>query len=234
MKYKVKSQVAINQITHQIDEIIDVDSDLAEELLKTGCIEPTTIPFSGEIITTDKAPPVHTKLGGAFHALVGAAVEVRTRIHEIDTRLNELNGQRQKVLSQEVSKTDYLEFIRADVARQGKQYADIMLKKFKRPTSAAFSRIDRMHKYNQPLDLLYLSGEVLPYGEVSASAMCFIFGELIVKRMGDILKNMSWPEDNMPVSERNGMLETINVEIEKLSNERDELAGMLTTAGLVR
>jgi hypothetical protein len=91
-----------------------------------------------------------------------------------------------------------------------------------------------MHKYNQPLDLLYLSGEVLPYGEVSAAAMCFIFGEQIVKRMGDILKNMNWPEDNMPVSERNGMLETINGEIEKLSNERDELAGMLTTAGLVR
>ena len=234
MKYKVKTLVSIDQVNHQIGEVIDLHSELAEELLKTGCIEPTTVPFSGEVITTENAPPVHTKLGGAFHEMIGAANEIRTQIHEMDRNIHGLNGQRQKILNEEVSKADYLEFIRADVERQGKQYEINMNKKLNRPTSGNFSRLDRLQTQKQDLDLPYLTGEVLPYDQVSQSAMCFIFGEQIVNRMCDILEDMAWPDNKMPVSERYKLLETINGEIEKLSNERDELAGMLTTAGLVK
>lgn len=235
MKYICKTAVHIDMIEYAIGEVIDLDNDLAQELLNTGCIEPTHLPFTKKLLTVDvdSAPPANTKLGAAFRKMVGEANEIKARIHAIDDEIYSLNEQKSQLLGAQVSKADYLEFIRADIARRGDRYQDDMKKQFQRSNITNLSYLDRIEKNSMELDLPYLLANAYPFTEISHSAMFFLFGDLIVKRLGDILDTLAWPDDLMPVSDRQALLKSIGHKIAELGEERSELASMLMSAGLV-
>lgn len=233
MKYQCKTAVHIDMVEYSIGDVIDLDEDLAQELLKTGCVEPTHLPFTGQLIAVDNAPPANTKLGAAFRKMVGEANEIKARIHAIDEEIYGLNEQKSQLLGAQVSKADYLEFIRSDITRRGARYQDDMVKQFQRDGLSKLSYLDRIEQNNMELDLPYLLANAFPFTEVSHSAMFFLFGELIVKRLGDILDTLAWPDNLMPVSERYALLKSLGNQIAELSEERHELAAMLSSAGLV-
>lgn len=232
-KYLCKTAVHIDTIEYRIGDVIDLDDDLAQELLATGCIEPTHLPFSGKLITVNNAPPANTKLGEAFRRMVGEANEIKARILAIDEEIYGLNEQKSQLLGAQVSKADYLEFIRSDIARRGARYQDEMTKQLQWGRLTKMSYLDRVETSGVELDLPYLLANAFPFTEISHSAMFFLFGELIVKRLGDILDTLAWPDNLMPVSERKTLLKSLGNRIAELGEERHELVTMLSSAGLV-
>jgi predicted 2-oxoglutarate/Fe(II)-dependent dioxygenase YbiX len=52
--------------------------------------------------------------------------------------------------------------------------------------------------------------------------------------MGEIAEEMDFPEDAIPLEKRREMLAEIDTEIQRLRNERNDMAAQLQKAGIVR
>jgi tRNA U34 5-carboxymethylaminomethyl modifying GTPase MnmE/TrmE len=55
----------------------------------------------------------------------------------------------------------------------------------------------------------------------------------ILARMGEIAEEIDFPEDAIPLAKRREMLAEIDTEIQRLRNERNDMAAQLQKAGIV-
>lgn len=56
----------------------------------------------------------------------------------------------------------------------------------------------------------------------------------IMARMGEIADELDLPEDAIPLAKRREMIAEIDAEIQRLRNERNDMAAQLQKAGIVR
>lgn len=235
MKFKVLSNLQLDQVNYAPNDIVELDADMAGQLVSDGVVAAYHAPFEGIIPVVENPPNAKTPLGDAFKTMMTAASKLRSRIHVIDAQLAELNTQRSSLLTKKVSQADYLAYIETDIKRRAAQYEVNMLRKFERADVTKFAYLDRFVQNTQgKLDLPYLTGDVYPFTDMSEAAMYYLFGDVIVRRMNDILNKMDWLNNDMPVLERKQLIAKIDQDAQALSDERDELTGLLNQAGVVK
>lgn len=235
MKFKVLSSLELDHVKYAPNDVIELDADMAEQLVSDKVIVAYHAPFAGNLPLVDNPPDAKNPLGGAFETMMNAAGQLRSRIHVIDTQLAELNTQRSNLLTKKVSQADYLAYIETDIKRRGAQYEINMLRKIERADVTKFAYLDRFaQNANGALDLPYLTGEVYPFGEVSEAAMCYLFGDVIVRRMNEILNKVIWLDNDIPVLERKRVIAKLDQDAQVLSEERDKLSGLLNQAGIIK
>lgn len=235
MKFKVLSNLELDHVKYMSNDIVELDADMAEQLVSDGVVAAYHARFEGKIPLVENPPDAKTPLGDAFKTMMTAASKLRSRIHVIDTKMAELNTQRSDLLTKKVSQSDYIAYIETDIKRRAAQYEINMLRKIERADVTKFAYLDRfVQNANGALDLPYLTGEVYPFGEVSEAAICYLFGDVIVRRMNDVLNKMDWLDNDIPVLERKRIIAKIDQDAQTLNDERNELSGLLNQAGIVK
>ncbi len=175
----------------------------------------------------------NTEVKGLLSQLRAAAAAIKTQIQEADGQIAVLNEQRRALTESTVSKSDFMEYVRADIARRAAPYQHNIGKWanfYKFPLS--FSQLERSDS-QAALLFPYLDGETPHAGaEFSSSALYWHFGELIAERFSVALDKLPWPNNVVTVADRRLQIAAIDAKLQELNAKRDELANDLISSGM--
>lgn len=162
-----------------------------------------------------------------------AAQTLRGQIAAIDSEIATLNEERRQLNNEPLTKADFAEYVKTDIARLAEQYPRRLNSQFSMSNHARFVSLERKQQDGQPLGLAYLTGEMFaPSAKPEAYALYWLFGEQIVERFMDALDSQPWPETATPIAERRDRIAAIDERLAELGTQRNELAGEMAKAGL--
>lgn len=158
-----------------------------------------------------------------------AANEVVAKIQSLDAQIEELSGQRNEIVNAPLSKSDLMEYVREDVKRRAALYPSFLKTKWARQGQHLdFANHERVFKVGSAQPIPYLDGEyAMPGIAFRPDAFYWIFGELIEKRFEAALGSLPWPAAGLPLADRRAAIESLDAQIDALTNERDGLAAEL-------
>lgn len=168
-----------------------------------------------------------------FKALVAkvkkSAEEVRSKIQTLDAEIAALNETRKAINDAPVSKSDYMEYLRADIARMAARMPLVIKEKWARDGSfQKYEMLERIHSRSGSLPIPYINGETHGTSvELGPSAFYWYFGDLIAERFDRVLDEVEWPQDAMPVADRRKRIAEIDSKIDELSRRRNMLESNL-------
>ena len=168
------------------------------------------------------------KLKSLLKQVNAAASEIIAAIQDTDARITDLQKQRQQIGDAPVTRADWLEYIGADLDRKAKGFGAVVRRQIV-SIDASFFALER---------LVGLPGNVLTglrnVPEPMTEEACYWYLKpAIMARMAEIADEMDFPEDAIPLAKRREMLAGIDAEIQRLRNERNDMAAQLQKAGLV-
>lgn len=162
-----------------------------------------------------------------------AAQTLRGEIGAIDNEIAALNDERRQLNNEPLTKADFAEYVKADIARQAQQYQNRLNREFSMASHARFVSLERKQQDGQPLGLPYLSGEMFAHGaKPEPHALYWLFGEQIAERFVAALDSQPWPETATPIAQRRERIAVIDARLAGLNTQRDALASEMMKAGL--
>lgn len=171
-----------------------------------------------------------SKLTNIVSQLKEAANELVGRVSKIDEQINGLSAQRDALTSSNVSKEDFLEYMRVHFKRNGARFEREILKSL--GGYREYARLERELKAGEGFfGASFLVGFTAPV-VVSEEAFYFYFGDVMVDRLSKALDSLDWSEDAIAVSLRRSHIESIERETAELLQQRAELVAMLGEAGI--
>ncbi len=174
-----------------------------------------------------------SKINNLLAQLTSAADELRAGIYDLDDRIAALAQERDMLNDSPLSKCDYLEFIRHDIARKSELFANELRGSLKL-AGFEFGTLDRKAKTQEGFFIPYLTGGFGFPGPITQSGIYFYFGDALVERIGALLDTQEWPETAIPAAERPRLIGELDAEIQGLRDERALLVAQLQEAGLER
>ncbi len=170
------------------------------------------------------------QLTDAFNQLSLARDSIRKEIGVLDGQLAKLRANRDALTSEAVSKADFLELLRADLARRGEHWARV-LRKGVADCRKDYAFVNQADSLGVKLLGGLLANDFTPI-VISEEAIFFYFGDLIVDRIGALIEHEPWPAATTTYAERLDLVAGIDREIEKISGEREDLVAQLRAAGV--
>jgi hypothetical protein len=167
----------------------------------------------------------------ALETLRNAAEELLGEISALDTQISECQRRRDAIASATVSKADYMEYIKADIERQGRIFAKQIALEVE-GKRRDYGTLERNKHSGIGERLPYLTGRYAVPVPITEEAVFFYFGDLIAERLGDALDGVGWPNDAIPAAQRAKLIAELEAEIASLKQRRDALAAQLTQAGM--
>lgn len=166
--------------------------------------------------------------------VIDAAGAVREEIRKLDGEIEALQSLRRTITEPNVSKSDFMDYVREDIKRRGARFPiQLQVKWAKKNEFNIFDRMERMYCGHagglQPIP--YLSGDIEKMDTgLEPAAFFWFFGELVEERFAEAINDLPWPEDVMSVIERRERIKEIDAEINQVSIRRDDLRTQLKTA----
>lgn len=171
-----------------------------------------------------------SKLTNIVSQLKEAASELLGRVSKIDEQIKGLSAQRDTLTSSNVSKTDFLEYMRAHFKRKGERFEREILNNL--GGRREYAQLERELKAGGGfLGANFLTGFNAPV-VVTEEAFYFYFGDVMVDRLSKALDSLDWSDDAIAVTLRRSHIETIERETAELLQQRAELVAMLGEAGI--
>lgn len=170
-----------------------------------------------------------SELSGLLSQVKSAADKIKDKISGLDDQIDALYKKRSHIVSGALSKSDYLDTIRADIQTKTQRFsAD--LKRHLDGAMVGYPSVARAHADGLPIRYLK-GGRTIP--EVMAEeAYYFYFEDAILAGVERALEGKEWPTDAVPAAERATALQVIGEQIEALTAERDTLADDLVSCGV--
>jgi chorismate mutase len=172
---------------------------------------------------------VSDKLKSLLKQVNSAAGEVIATIHATDAKIAELQAQRQQIGDAPVSRAEWLEYIGAEIDRKAGSFGTAV-RRIVGSIDASFFALERLARF--PGDLLAANRNV-PFPMIDEACYWYL-KPAIMARMGEIADELDLPEDAIPLAKRREMIAEIDAEIQRLRNERNDMAAQLQKAGIVR
>jgi len=172
---------------------------------------------------------VSDKLKTLLKQVNAAASEIIAAIQGTDAKIADLQMQRQQIGDAPVTRADWLEYIGTALDRKAGSFGSAVRRQIG-DIDTSFFALER---------LVGLPGSVLTGGRnvpepMTEDACYWYLKPAILARMGEIAEEMDFPEDAIPLEKRREMLAEIDTEIQRLRNERNDMAAQLQKAGIVR
>lgn len=173
-----------------------------------------------------------------FKALVAkvkkSADDVRSKIQSLDAEIAALNEARKAIDDAPVSKNDYMEYLRADIARMAARMPQAIKEKWARDGDfRKYGMLERIHSRSGSQPIPYINGETHGTSvELGPSAFYWYFGDLIAERFDQVLEEVDWPQDAMPVVDRRKRVAEIDSKIDELSRRRSILESNLRSVSV--
>lgn len=172
-----------------------------------------------------------TELTKALSNLRDAALELTGELGRLDQRIADLHSERDAITSAPVTRDDFLDYVRADIIKRSTRFA-VELKRNIGTINKSFSVMERIacnDEYSLPIR--YLSPLGVPV-DATEGALCLYLEDAIIAGVSRVIDTSPWPENAISAAGRNDKVALIDVEIEKLTVQRDGLAQQLIDAGL--
>ncbi len=168
----------------------------------------------------------------SLKALRDAAKTLTIEIHRLDGEISALHLERSQMASAPVSRGDYLDFVRHDIATKSERYL-INIRREIKGKKKEFNYLNSLvDQVGGDLRIPYLTGRPGVPIEVTEEAMYAIFAPAIVTAVESAINGMDWPDAGLPAGERVPALAALDARIAVLETTRDELASQLVDAGL--
>lgn len=161
-----------------------------------------------------------------------AANKIIARIHELDSQITLLDDERGRIVSEPISKSDLMEYVREDIKRRREFYPTLLRTKWAKDGRATnFPNHERIFEEGGVQAIPYLDGEISNPGIVFRSdAFYWFFGDLIADGFERGIEKLKWPEPGLPLKERRKKIQEIDAQIDALQEEREGLAAELGEA----
>lgn len=169
------------------------------------------------------------KLKSLLKQVNAAASEIIATIQGTDAKIADLQKQRQQIGDAPVTRADWLEYIGAEIDRKAGTFGDF-IRRMAGSIDASFFALERLGRL--PGDLLAANRNV-PHPMIDEACYWYL-KPAIMARMAEIADEMDFPEDAIPLEQRRAMIAEIDAEIQRLRNERNDMAAQLQKAGIVR
>jgi hypothetical protein len=170
-----------------------------------------------------------------FEQLKSSINGITNEIHVLDNKIKSLELERETLLTAPLSKEDYLALLKKEMDKAGNAFAEkisVIIGNDRR----GWCELERAEQSRYGLGIPYLGLAMQPgitgTATIEPGALCWFFGEQILKRLDDAVVSLDWPKNAMPVAERKRRLEEIGAQLAELNRQRNALAGELTDAGL--
>ena len=174
-----------------------------------------------------------SEFAGLYSKLRKAAEAVKGEITALDTKISALNSERQSLLDAPVSKEDFMEYVRADIAARAQGYQGALKRWRRKNEFNSFAQLERRLKQGGACAFPYLNGEHPIDGTLmDAPAMYWLFGEQIAVRFADAIDCFDWPAETVSIADRRKRVGEIDEELDTLVDKRDALAADLIKAGI--
>jgi hypothetical protein len=173
-------------------------------------------------------------LKSVFEQLRGAASTVIGEIQSLDQRIEALHAEREALVTDPLSKADYLAYMVAEMNTEAAKFSD-QLRASAQGDKRNFIRLDKDRDSGFGMNTGYLGlirGQMPGTAVMNPAAFCFFFGEMAAEKIGTALDAMPWPKDAVPVADRRRRMAEIEAEIARLDSERDSLAQNLQEIGI--
>lgn len=167
----------------------------------------------------------------ALETLRNAAEELLGEISALDTQISECQRRRDAIASATVSKADYMEYIKADIERQGRIFAKQIALEVE-GKRRDYGTLERNKHSGRGERLPYLTGRYAIPVPITEEALFFYFGDLIVGRLGDALDVVDWPDEAIPAAQRAKLIAELDAEIASRTQQRDALAAQMIQTGM--
>ncbi len=178
------------------------------------------------------------EIQGLLGKLISVSEIVKKKIYETDQKIEALLNERAIIFESRLSKEDFMRYVRKDIQLRASEYP-MRLRNLARttgfPFNTSFPQLVRNEKAGNTQPFPYLDGQAYSNGlGWHVSAIYWLFGEQIEKRFADALDQFDWPESSMPPDERLNRIAEIDLELEKLNEERNTLARDLMSTGMTQ
>ena len=166
--------------------------------------------------------------------LKSAAKSLLDEIAGIDKQVELLHNKRHAITSGQVSKADYLFYVKEHFKIKGDQFKKDLIKNIEKNTRHDFGSLERQHEMKDSfIAISFLTERLLPV-EITENALYYYFGDIFIDRIKDALDDKNWPNDCMPIDERRKELVSIEALVADLMKKRNEIVSSLDAAGLAR
>lgn len=169
------------------------------------------------------------KLKSLLKQVSSAAGEVIEAIQAADTKIAELQKQRQQIGDAPISRADFLNYFTALIDRKAGNFGAIIAREIDK-ADISFFAMEGGRGLN--VDML-TPGRNVPV-PILEEACYWYLKPAMLARVGEIADGMDFPEDAIPIESRRTMIAEIDEEIQRLRNERNDMAAQLQKAGIVR
>lgn len=166
--------------------------------------------------------------------LKSAAKSLLDEIAGIDKQMELLHKKRHAITSGQVSKVDYLSYIKAHFNIQADQFKRNLIDNIQKKTNLNFGILEHQQKLKASFPgFSFLVPYPIPV-DISEGALYYYFGDIFIDRIKDALDDTNWPNDCMPIDDRRKELASIEELEANLMKKRDEIVKSLDDAGLTR
>lgn len=166
------------------------------------------------------------EIKNALEQLRTARDALIAEVHEIDARIAERRTERDAMTTGQVSKVDFLGYVKADMDRRAARFAFQTTHAIKEERKD-YGRLRRVHEDGSRLGINFTEG-----GALSEGGLLFYFGDVMIAKLSDTLDKMDWPAELVPIALRAERIASIDAELAELNSKRDGLANQLIEAGL--
>jgi len=171
-------------------------------------------------------------LSEALRQLASSRDVLLSEVHKLDAEIEEKRKARHEVMSGSVSATDFAAFLRADIKRRGAPHGRHLGRSIAGAAKDYGTRKRIAEGGGKVISELLVSNHSPVV--ITEEAVYFYFGDLIADRIVSLIENDPWPSGGVPCAERAKLVASLDADIDKLSRERDALAGQLVDAGMAR
>jgi hypothetical protein len=163
--------------------------------------------------------------------LNAAASEVKNQIKDIDNAIVAAQIERNSLTSAPVSKSDFMDYMRADIQHKSGQFTASLARHIARISAQGFGTLEAVCGTDAGIGIPYANG-FTPGGMISHDATYFYFEDLIMKGLEKVASGIEFNPDAVLVVDRKRLIAELDTRIDSLNQERNQLAEKLLSAGV--
>lgn len=168
-----------------------------------------------------------------FASLRRSIQSIEERLKKLRIEINDKQRQRNAILGAPLCKDDVKQMLASWVQASADQHVKSLQESLTRMGRDPRGFSAQLTQQSAPR----LFGAVSGYGqEPSASdmdkALCGLFGAELVRTLGEVVDRMEWPQQGLPMSQRQAAADKIERDLAELMREEEDLMNQAAEAGI--
>lgn len=170
-----------------------------------------------------------SEVKGLLSELKKAADSLLSRIHLLDEKIESLYKKRSSIISEPLSKDDFINLIRADIQGKARNSKVSLQRNLLEREKVNFNAVGSAK--NGGLAVQYLTAGLSNADTMNAGAFFYYFEDVLMEGVARAMEGHGWPADALSVAQRTEALKLMDDELAALTAERDALAEEIASCG---